>query len=75
MDEFPYAPAPANSDNYQEGYIAGWEHAGVISKINPFYLLLVTSHRYSKIHFDRTRKRRLHNHNFNTKIQVQYINQ
>lgn len=32
MDEFPYAPAPANSDNYQEGYIAGWEHAGCTSQ-------------------------------------------
>ena len=32
MDEFPYAPAPANSDNYQEGYIAGWKHAGCTSQ-------------------------------------------
>ena len=32
MDEFPYTPAPANSDNYQEGYIAGWEHAGCTSQ-------------------------------------------
>ena len=32
MDEFPYAPAPANSDNYQEGYIAGWKHAGCSSQ-------------------------------------------
>ena len=31
MDEFPYSPAPS-SDNYSEGYIAGWEHAGCTSQ-------------------------------------------
>ena len=32
MDEFPYAPAPGNSNKYREGYIAGWEHAGCTSQ-------------------------------------------
>ena len=31
VKEFPYAPAPS-TNKYQEGYIAGWEHAGCTSQ-------------------------------------------